>query len=74
MNINKSQAHKWRFLPRISYFNYHKLPYIPRGLFSKCFEVEHWWGGRLIFIRVKHHQIELDFRKNWMADMANQQS
>ena len=71
MNIDKSQARRWRILPKISYTNWHKQPNVPRGLWKQWLQIKRFWGGRIIYIQVRHHQIELDFRKNWLADMAH---
>ena len=61
----------WRWIPRVTYANYHKaFPTMPKNTFSKCFEVGRVWGGRIIDVRVKHHQLSFDFRRNWLADMV----
>lgn len=72
MNIDKSQANRWRILPKISYTNWRKQPGVPSFLWKQWFLVKRFWGGRIIYIQVRNHQIELDFRKNWVADMIGE--
>ena len=63
---------KWRIIPKISYINYKKdFPNMENNCFTKWFEVRRAWGGRLIYISVKARTIELDFRKDWLAEMTN---
>ena len=67
----KDEMRDWRWIPRVTYANYHKaFPTMPKNTFSKCFEVGRVWGGRIIDVRVKHHQLSFDFRRNWLADMV----
>jgi len=67
----KSQANRWRILPSISYTNWHNQPNVPRHLWKQWFKIKRYWSGKLIYIQVRHHQIVLDFRKNWIADFCN---
>ena len=43
---------------------------MPKHTFNKWFDVGRVWGGRIIEVRVKHHQLSFDFRRNWLADMV----
>lgn len=57
-------------LPRVRFINYRKLfPQASIGCWAKWFDVQRFWGGKIILIHVKAFAIELDFRRNWIADM-----
>lgn len=71
MSTKKSKAGKWRIIPSVSYANFSKTYGVGANCFTQWFSVQRFWGGRIISICVKHHQIRLDFRKSWIADMAN---
>jgi len=60
---------KKRLIPKIRFTNYHKLFPITRGIWNEWFKCQRMWGGSIVEIRVKHYQLSLDFRKNWMKDM-----
>lgn len=50
---------------KVRYTNFKKeFPAVREGriAFQKWFYFERMWGGKLIYISVKHHQITLDFR------------
>ena len=60
----------WRIFPKIKYTNFRKkYSNIGRDCFTEWFSIERFWGGRIIEICVKHRQISLDFRRNWVEDM-----
>ena len=61
---------KKRLIPKIRFTNFHKLFPITEGIWNKWFDVKKVWGGSIIEIQIKHYQISLDFRKNWLDDMA----
>jgi hypothetical protein len=59
-----------RIIPKVSWCNFRKL--YPRKLdhvFKQWFYCERMWGGKIINIGVRHYQLTLDFRKNWLLDM-----
>ena len=65
----KSQTDKWAF-PKVSYCNLKKeFPNMGENCFIEWFNISRYWGGRIINLNIKCHQISLDFRKNWVADM-----
>lgn len=68
--INKLQANKWRILPKVQYTNYRAEYNIGKDCFAKWFQVKRFWGGKIITVLIKHHEVQFDFRKNWIADMA----
>lgn len=70
MNIDRTQAHRWRILPKISYTNFRKEYPNMGGCFKKWFNIQRFWGGKIIYINIKHHQLSFDFRKNWLVDMC----
>ena len=62
---------KWRLIPKVSYTNYHKQFPNFKWLWTKWFSIDRFWYGKIIEISVKHRVITLDFRQNWLADMAD---
>lgn len=71
MNTRTSQARRWRILPSIYFTNYRKTSPNAGNCFKRWFSVTRFWGWKLIYITVKHFQVTLDFRKNWVADMVH---
>lgn len=61
---------KRRIIPKISFINYHKSVPISKGIWNKWLSVSRAWSGNIIMVQIKHFAIELDFRKNWLNDMA----
>ena len=39
------------------------------AVYTQWFYIERRWGGKIINIGVKWHQLSFDFRKNWIMDM-----
>lgn len=68
MKINKLRTRQWRIFPKISYANFYKL-YNIKDCFKSWFCIKRFWGGKIIDIQVKHHQLSLDFRGSWLVDM-----
>lgn len=61
---------KWRIIPRLSFINYKKnFPNMGDDCFNKIFNIHRAWGGRLIYIHIKHFAVELDFRYSWINDL-----
>lgn len=60
---------KRRVVPRVSYTNFKRLYPEHYKVFRHWFAVSRYWGGRLINVTVKHHQVTFDFRRDWLADM-----
>jgi len=60
---------KRRVIPRVRFTNFHKKFPISKGIWNEWFMVRRMWMGSIIEIQVRHYQISLDFRKNWMNDM-----
>jgi hypothetical protein len=58
---------KWRMFPKIDYHHWKD----DGVCWKRWFYISRLWSGRLIFIGVKRHQICLDFRYNWLADMMS---
>ena len=61
---------KWRIFPVISYTNYRRLYGKSTGAFRSWFSVHRRWGGRLIYVSVRHWSVCFDFRKNWLLDLV----
>ena len=66
-----SELSKRRWWPRVHYTNYQNK-YGPAGGFKRWFYIDRFWYGRIIHIGVRHYAITLDFRGDWLADMAHQ--
>ncbi len=61
-----------RIIPKIRYTNFRKeFPNCTEGCFKRWFVIERFWGGKIIDVQIKHHQISFDFRANWLLDMIN---
>lgn len=62
---------RWRIFPKISYCNYRKKypDIISDKAFKKWFNVAKFWHGRIINFYILHHELSLDFRKDWLGDM-----
>jgi len=62
---------KRRLFPKVRYTNFHKQ--YPKTLaypiFKAWVRVKWYWGGNIVNMQVKHHQLSFDFRRNWMEDM-----
>lgn len=66
-----NEVSRWRFIPKVSYTNFRKAyPNIGRACFGRWFGVERRWSSRIINIYVRHHQLSLDFRRDWLADFV----
>lgn len=57
-----------RWLPRVSY---HRFDGSARPAFTAWFTFGRFWHGRLWCFTVKHHQLTLDFRGNWLHDATH---
>lgn len=64
---------RWKFWPKATIINYHKnFPkHMRGGMWEKWFYFERMWGGRIWYFGVRHLAIELDFRRDWLYDMAH---
>ena len=76
MNTNKRQflADQWRSIgmtvPKVRYINYRKqFPNASAECWNRWLAIERFWGGKIILLCVRHHAIEFDFRRNWIADL-----
>ena len=59
-----------RLFPKVRFTNFHETFPISKGIWNEWFNIQRTWGGSIIELRIKHYQISLDFRKNWLDDMA----
>lgn len=59
-----------RKIPKIGFRNMHKEFPASKGIWTEWFRVEKHWGGNIIDIMIRHYMIKLDYRENWLADMA----
>lgn len=57
-----------RRIPRVSY---HRFDGPARRVFTSWFSFERYWYGNQWTFTVRHHQVTLDFRADWLADMRN---
>lgn len=61
----------WRIVPKVRFTNYRKLyPQGGENCWKQWVSVSRRWRGRIININVRHFQLSLDFRRNWIADMV----
>ena len=60
---------KKRIIPKIRFTNYHKDIPASKGIWTKWLDINKAWGGSIINIQVKHYQLCLDFRKDWIDDL-----
>jgi len=61
---------KWRLFPKITYHDFSRDRIGP-NCFTAWLSVRRFWYGRIISVCVKRHQVTLDFRRDWIADMSN---
>lgn len=59
---------KWRLWPRVGYKSFKGVG--SARLWKSWISVTHYWGGRLIYIGVRHHFLIFDFRRNILAELA----
>jgi hypothetical protein len=63
---------KRRIIPKLGYVNYRTaFPNLCDGVFNRWLSIHRYWGGRIVEVTVLHHQLSLDFRRNWVDDMIN---
>ena len=60
---------KKRLIPNIRFTYYHKSFPITKGIWNEWFKVQKAWAGSIVEIRIRHYQLSLDFRKNFLNDM-----
>lgn len=60
---------KRRWFPRVSYQNFGDP--LRKPAFRRWFVFQRFWAGRLWCFSVRHHQITLDFRVDWLHDIAH---
>lgn len=64
---------KIRLIPKVRFINFRsKFPNMSHDCFSKWFAVSRCWNGRIVTVHVKALAMQLDFRRNWVADMIGQ--
>lgn len=55
-------------LPKFAYVNWHKAaPNAPKNCWKAWFGIKRYWGGKLIYLDIRHHSFQLDFRRNWQT-------
>jgi hypothetical protein len=69
----KTSVRRWRIIPKVRLINYHtNFPkHMRGGLWERWFYFERRWGGRIWYFGVRHLALELDFRRDWLYDMAH---
>lgn len=58
---------------KISYTNFKKeFPSVRDGkaVFNSWLQVNRYWGGKLVTIGVKHHQLTIDFRGDLFEELT----
>ena len=61
---------RWRIIPEFRLVDYKAgNPSACEGIFKSWFYVKLFWGGRLVFVGVRHWCLQLDFRRNWISDI-----
>ena len=59
-----------RMLPKFTYVNWKKAaPQAAAVCWKQWFSVKRYWSGKLIYIQIRHHSFQFDFRRDWLADM-----
>ena len=56
----------------ITYTNFKKefaAVRVGKCCFDKWFYFQRFWGGKLINIGIKHHQVTIDIRGDWTKDL-----
>ena len=71
MNIEITKANRWT-LPKFRYVNWKKEAPLAseRGCWSSWLAFRKYWGGKLWYLSIRDHQIQLDFRVCPLADMV----
>jgi len=62
-----------RSLPKFTYVSWHKAaPNSSPNCWKRWFSIRRYWGGKLIYVEVRHHSFQFDFRRNWLADFLGE--
>lgn len=70
--MKSSFLSRWRILPILHYTNWKVAqPNAGPDCWKSWLSVSRYWSGKLVYINARHHQLVLDFRRNWVADMIN---
>jgi hypothetical protein len=68
-----SRLFRWLRLPKFAYVNWHKAaPNASPGCWKQWFSIKRYWGGKLIYVEVRHHSFQFDFRRDWLADFLGE--
>ena len=63
-----------RIIPSVLFVNFRKkFPMLGENCFQEWFHFNRYWGGKLIYVGCKSRIMILDFRKDWLGDMLNQE-
>ena len=63
----------WRLIPKITFHNWNINPNygnMSAGLWNRWFSIERRWSGRIVLVCMRQFMLQLDFRKDWLADMV----
>ena len=61
---------RFRLIPKVGFTNYHKeFPQTIGVYWKDWLYFQRNWGGALWNLRVRHFEIEIDFRRCWITDM-----
>lgn len=67
--VSNLRGRHWRVIPKISYTNWKRHPQYHPGIWTKWLSFQRFWSGKIIQITVRHHNLCLDFRYSWLADL-----
>lgn len=59
-----SRLFRWLRLPKVDYVDWHKVaPNASPGCWKQWFSINRYWGGKLIYVEIRHHSFQFDFRR-----------
>lgn len=64
------QRRRWRLVPTLAFIDWQREPGFLPVPDAPWLSLERSWGGRLINITVKFYALRLDFRYDWIAEIA----
>lgn len=65
----KLEINGWRLIPKVEFIDWREHPLYNKHTYSSWFLFQRMWGGKLVYITIKHYQLCFDFRANWLNDM-----
>ena len=66
----RRQRRRWRLVPTLAFIDWQREPGFQPVPDAPWLSLESSWGGRLISITVKYYALRLDFRYDWIGEIA----